>query len=248
MMTKITDRPRIFAIGDLHLPGGSDKPMDVFGAHWEGHFEKISSDWRERVVETDIVLIPGDISWAMHLEAAREDLEAIGRLPGKKILIRGNHDYWWSAISRLRMILPEGMYALQNDALRFDGFVFCGSRGWNQPESEGDLENQRIYRRELTRMELSLQTGRALAREEELLIVLTHYPPSDHAGRATPMTELFERYGAGHVFYGHLHGAANAGAFDGFIGTVRYHPVSCDGLGFRLFELTSSDRSVAAGG
>ena len=93
-MTKITDRARLFAIGDLHLPGGSDKPMDVFGAHWEGHFEKISADWLERVGQTDIVLIPGDISWAMHLSAARGDLDAIGRLPGRKILIRGNHDYW----------------------------------------------------------------------------------------------------------------------------------------------------------
>ena len=193
-MTKITDRARLFAIGDLHLPGGSDKPMDVFGAHWEGHFEKISADWLERVGQTDIVLIPGDISWAMHLSAARGDLDAIGRLPGKKILIRGNHDYWWNSISRLRMILPEGMYALQNDALSLDGYVFCGSRGWSQPDSEADLENQRIYRRELTRMELSLQRGRALKRDGEPLIVLTHYPPVDHLGRTTPMTELFEHY------------------------------------------------------
>lgn len=247
-MTKITDRARLFAIGDLHLPGGSDKPMDVFGAHWEGHFEKISADWLERVGQTDIVLIPGDISWAMHLSAAHGDLDAIGRLPGKKILIRGNHDYWWNSISRLRMILPEGMHALQNDALSLDGYVFCGSRGWSQPDSEADLENQRIYRRELTRMELSLQSGRALKRDGEPLIVLTHYPPVDHLGRTTPMTELFEHYGAGHVFYGHLHGAANACAFDGTIGTVQYHPVSCDGLGFRLYELALEDPAVAAGG
>lgn len=237
MMTKTTDSPRLFAIGDLHLPGGFDKPMNVFGSHWEGHFQKISADWTERVGCDDIVLIPGDISWAMHLHAVRDDLEAIAALPGKKILIRGNHDYWWNSISRLRAILPDGMYALQNDALSLGGFVFCGSRGWSQPESDEDAENRRIYQRELIRMEMSLNRGKALMKDTETLIVLTHYPPTDSAGQITPMTRLFEDYGADEVFYGHLHGAANAYAFEGMVGTVRYHPVSCDRLGFKLYEL-----------
>lgn len=236
-MTKRTEKPKLFAIGDLHLPGGSDKPMDVFGTHWEGHFEKISSDWCARVYENDIVLIPGDISWAMHLEAAKNDLVAIGALPGKKVLIRGNHDYWWNSISRLRTILPHGMYALQNDALKLDGYVFCGTRGWGQPESLDDLDTKRIYQRELMRMELSLKSAKALIKEGEALIVLTHYPPSDFSGNPSPMTELFDLYGVEHVFYGHLHGASNAYAFDGYIGLVRYHPVSCDGLGFKLYEM-----------
>ena len=107
----------IFAIGDLHLPGGADKPMNVFGAHWEGHFDRIRADWLAKVHEDDAVLIPGDISWAMQAEDARADLEEIGRLPGKKILLRGNHDYWWCGISRLRDMLPAGMYAVQNDAM-----------------------------------------------------------------------------------------------------------------------------------
>ncbi len=236
-MTKITNQPQIFAIGDFHLPGGLNKPMDVFGAHWEGHFDKISQDWLDRVGVDDIVLIPGDISWAMHLEAARADLEQIGRLPGSKIMIRGNHDYWWNSISRLRTLLPQGMYALQNDAMKLKGYVFCGSRGWSQPDREDDAENSKIYQRELMRMELSLQRGRALAQAGEPLIVLIHYPPTDFSGKATPMTELFERYEVNEVFYGHLHGPANAYAFDGSLGTVNYHPVSCDGLGFKLYEL-----------
>lgn len=232
-----TEPAKIFAIGDLHLPGGSEKPMDIFGNHWEGHFEKISRDWKSRVSPEDIVLIPGDISWAMQMEAAKEDLEAIGSLPGRKILIRGNHDYWWSSISRLRSLMPEGMYALQNDAIRLGGYVFCGSRGWALPEGENDLENQRLYQRELMRMALSLERGTALAVEGEELIAMIHYPPVEASGRPTPMSDLFSSHGVRHVFYGHLHGAANAFAFSGQVGEVCYHPVSCDGLGFRLYEL-----------
>lgn len=111
----------VYAIADLHLPAGTNKPMDIFGAHWERHFERISEDWRARVTEEDIVLLPGDISWAMRLEDACMDLDAIGRLPGVKILTRGNHDYWWSSISRVREKLTGNTHALQNDAMKLGG-------------------------------------------------------------------------------------------------------------------------------
>lgn len=247
-MTTTTDRVRIFAIGDLHLPGGSEKPMDIFGAHWEGHFVKISRDWMSRVQPHDIILIPGDISWAMQMEAAKGDLYAIASLPGRKILIRGNHDYWWSSISKLRGLLPEGMFALQNDAVLLDGYVFCGSRGWTIPEDENDLENQRLYQRELMRVELSLQRGKALAKSGEPMIAMIHYPPVEVSGQNSPMSELFDAYGVRHVVYGHLHGAANANAFKGMVGQVQYYPVSCDGLGFRLFELPCDGTNVGQGG
>ena len=123
----------IYAIADLHLPGGDIKPMDVFGAHWAGHFEKISEDWRARVKPEDVVLLPGDISWAMALTDARQDLEAIGALPGSKVLLRGNHDYWWSGIGRVRDILPPDMYAVQNDCLCLNDTLICGTRGWLLP-------------------------------------------------------------------------------------------------------------------
>jgi predicted phosphohydrolase len=123
VMTVMTDSPRVFAISDLHLPGGSDnKSMDLFGARWQAHFHQIKEDWMSRVGDEDIVLIPGDISWAMRLEDAREDLDAIGSLPGIKVLIKGNHDYWWNSISRVRAALPARMYALQNDAV-WPGFL-----------------------------------------------------------------------------------------------------------------------------
>lgn len=233
---KTTEQGRIFCIGDLHLPGGFDKPMHVFGDHWDAHFDRISADWRERVDDQDIVLIPGDISWAMQLHQALPDLEAVAALPGHKIMIRGNHDYWWSAISKLRSVLPEHMYALQNDAILMHGVVFCGSRGWVMPSGPDDAENQKIYDRELLRMELSLKQGRRLSQDARL-IVLTHYPPTDDSGRSTKLTQMLAEYRVDDLVYGHLHAQANDYAFSGTVDGVRCHPCSCDGLGFRLYEL-----------
>lgn len=226
----------IFAIGDLHLPGGDDKPMQVFGSHWEGHWDRIREDWRARVQAEDIVLIPGDISWAMYLADAVPDLQAIGELPGKKILLRGNHDYWWGAITRVRDALPPGMYALQNDALMMNGVVFCGSRGWTNPLGSTDGEDARLYARELIRLRISLERARQLSPQGRL-IALAHFPPLGENGAKTPVSDLMREFGVGDVVYGHLHGASVRGAFTGTVDGVRYHFVSCDGLGFRLYQM-----------
>ena len=225
----------IFAIGDLHLPGGDDKPMNVFGAHWEGHFEKIAQDWRKKVGPEDLVLIPGDISWAMQIENALPDLAAIGELPGKKILLRGNHDYWWCGISRLRELLPQGMYAVQNDAMLLNGVAVCGTRGWTLPGSGAAAEDEKIYQRELLRMEMSLE--RAVKLQARRLVVMCHYPPLGDGGVETPLSRLLDRYPIDDVVYGHLHGASLRGAVTGTIRGIRYHCVSCDGLGFRVYQL-----------
>lgn len=227
---------RIFAIGDLHLPGGDDKPMQVFGAHWEGHWDKIRADWRQRVTPEDIVLIPGDISWAMYLEDATPDLLSIGEMPGRKILLRGNHDYWWGAITRVRDALPAGMYALQNDALLLDGIAFCGSRGWTNPQGSEEGEDARLYARELIRLRISLERARQI-QPEGRLIALTHFPPLGDGGARTPVSDMMREFGVSDVVYGHLHGASIRGAFTGLADGVRYHFVSCDGLGFRLYQL-----------
>ena len=159
----------VWAISDLHLPA-HQKPMDVFGPHWQNHFERIREDWLERVSGEDVVLLPGDLSWAMHLEEALEDLSRIGALPGRKILLRGNHDYWWSSIGRVRRALPEGCYAIQNDSLFMDGLLFAGSRGWQIPaEPEGDSDDARIYRRERQRLEMSLASARARSADAPLM-------------------------------------------------------------------------------
>ena len=225
----------VFAIGDLHLPGGDNKPMDVFGAHWEGHFQRIQADWRGKVGEEDIVLIPGDISWAMQIKDALPDLQAIGGLPGKKVLLRGNHDYWWCGITKLREMLPSGMYAVQNDALQLGGVTICGTRGWTLPSAGGPPEDEKIYARELQRMEMSLERARALGGER--LIVMCHYPPLGEGGAATRLSRLLEAYRPDDVVYGHLHGLSLRGAVTGVVGDIRYHCVSCDGLGFRVYRL-----------
>ncbi|MEN6339906.1 MAG: metallophosphoesterase [Clostridiaceae bacterium] len=220
----------IYAIADLHLSHTSEKPMDVFGEAWRGHAEKIERNWRAVVSQDDLVLIPGDISWAMQLSAALPDLAFIGRLPGKKILLKGNHDYWWSAIGRVRAALPEGMRALQNDAFTEGGVGICGSRGWLCPGSVNfSAEDQKIYLRELDRLSLSL----GAMQECEIRIAMMHFPPFCERERTSSgFTERLEQSGVNIVVYGHLHGEANKYAFEGEKNGVIYHCVAADKLEF----------------
>ena len=229
----------VYAISDLHLPAGQ-KPMDIFGPHWIGHFDRIRADWRERVKPEDTVLLPGDLTWAMRLEDAAEDLQSIGELPGRKILLRGNHDYWWSSIGRVRRALPEGMFALQNDAMLLDGRLYAGTRGWTLPGPDAAEEELKIYRRERMRLEMSLKCAHRLS-EDAPITALLHYPPltDDEPG----FSDILEAYGVTDCVYGHLHGPAIFGAVRGLRGSVRYHQVSCDGLDFRLYALYTDESS-----
>ena len=223
----------VYAIADLHLPA-KQKPMDVFGEHWKDHFQRIREDWLARVAPGDLVLLPGDISWAMQLEEAMDDLHSIAALPGTKLLLRGNHDYWWSSIGRVRRAIGEGMLALQNDSVLIDGRLYAGSRGWTLPGSDNAAADTGIYTRERLRLEMSLQHARR--RDEQAPITaLMHYPPltDDEPG----FSDILERYGVTDCVYGHLHGPAIYGAVRGQRGSVRYHQVSCDGLGFKLYLL-----------
>lgn len=222
---------RIFAISDLHLPARR-KPMDIFGPHWENHFERIRDSWLSQVTEEDVVLLPGDFTWAMRLDEAMEDIGKVGVLPGRKILLRGNHDYWWSGIGQVRRALPEGMYALQNDAMEMEGIVFAGSRGWTLPGSEAATgEDLKIYQRERLRLEMSLKAARRLG-EEKPLIVMMHYPPFSTACEG--FSDLLSQYGVDKCVYGHLHGAGLQAAFNGVKNGVTYYQVSCDGLNFQV--------------
>ncbi len=228
---------RVYAISDLHLSGGSDKPMSVFGAHWERHFERISEDWLGKVSAEDIVLLPGDLSWAMRLEDALSDIAAVAQLPGRKVLTRGNHDYWWDSIGRVRDALPEGMYAIQNDALSLDGVTLCGTRGWTLPCAEWTAGDERIYLRELKRLNMSLEAAKRLGGQDGALICMLHYPPLTEAERDTEVTRMLEAYGVRCAVYGHLHGTALKGAFRGEHHGIAYHQVSCDGTGFQLVRV-----------
>lgn len=228
----------LFAIGDLHLPGGDEKPMEIFGDHWEGHFERISRDWRARVGEEDVVLIPGDISWAMQLRDAVPDLAAIGQLPGRKIIIKGNHDYWWNSMTQVRSVLPDSMQAIQHSAVDLGDCVVCGTRGWVFPTKDTPLskEDQRIYNREVIRLEMALKEGRKICGDRPL-IVMMHYPPLYDLERETEFTRLLEAYDVHTAVYGHLHGAGVRVGFSGEHGGVRYMLASCDSLDFRLAQV-----------
>lgn len=221
---------RIFAIGDLHLSLSADKPMDVFGEAWRDHANRLQAAWRETVQAEDWVLIPGDISWAMQLEAAMPDLLFLAELPGNKLLLRGNHDYWWSSRSKVNAALPAGMHTLQNDSRRIGDVAVCGTRGWNCPGAPGFTEaDQAIYARELMRLEMSLQAAEPDADK----LVMLHFPPFNERKQASGFTELIERYGVKTVVYAHLHGAAHNNAFEGERNGVRYILAAGDYLGFR---------------
>jgi uncharacterized protein len=227
---------KVFAISDLHLSGHTPKPMEVFGKQWQGHWNRIQQSWQETVTQEDAVLIPGDISWAMTLEHAKVDLNEIAQLPGIKVLLRGNHDYWWDSINRIRSTLPSGMYAIQNDCLRLGSAVICGTRGWTCPGSsvwEGG-NDEKIYLRELVRLRLTLDAAAKKRLPNDRLIAMLHFPPFNERLEPSGFTQLLEEFGVQTAIYGHLHGFSGRNAFEGELRGVQYQMVSCDYLDFKL--------------
>ncbi len=224
---------RIFAISDLHLSGHTPKPMEVFGRHWEGHWDRLRGAWRNLVAENDAVLIPGDISWAMTLDQAFVDLDEIAAMPGHKLLLRGNHDYWWSSLQRVRTMLPKGMTALQNDAVRLDGVVVCGTRGWTCPGSSAwQGSDEKIYQREIIRLRLTLEDAKRKLQPGDDLIAMLHYPPFNERQDPSGFSMLLEQFGVRLAVYGHLHGLQPGTAFEGEKNGIQYRLVSCDYLDF----------------
>lgn len=205
--------------------------MTIFGPGWEGHPEEFFSGWREVVSEDDLVLIPGDLSWALRLEDALLDLRDIAALPGKKVILRGNHDYWWPSISRLRRALPEGMYAIQNDAMELEGVVVAGTRGWVCPGSRDFSEqDDKIYRRELERLRLSLDHARKLS--GGAFIVMLHFPPANSRLQPSGFTELLQQASPDVVVFGHVHGEVSGMLIPELPGS-EVHFVAADALRFR---------------
>ena len=203
--------------------------MTIFGPNWEGHPDSFFDGWRHVVGEGDLVLVPGDLSWAMTLEEAKPDLESIAALPGKKVILRGNHDYWWPSISKLRSVLPDGMWAVQNDAVLVDGVVVAGTRGWTCPGSHGfGPEDEKIYLRELHRLDLSLKAAARLSGDR--FIVMLHYPPTNSRLEPSGFTERLIEASPDAVVFGHLHGEEPAQVPD--LGASAVHFVAADALGF----------------
>ncbi len=196
-----------WAIGDLHLSIGLEKdkqkPMDQFGDAWVQHTAKIARSWCERVKKDDVVLLLGDLIWGNRVDEVRFALDWLGCLPGRKVLVRGNHDNWWQSISKVRGALPAGMYAIQNDALLFGSVAIAGSRGWTYADPEGLEHQEKMLRREYARLEASLAQ---MASEASYRIAMLHYPPFDGAEPAVEMAALLERYQVDVCVFGHLHG------------------------------------------
>ena len=229
---------KVFAISDLHLSGVKEKPMNIFGEVWEGHFEKISADWRAKVTDEDIVLIGGDTSWGMKLEEGMFDVARLAGLPGRKVFIRGNHDYWWSAITRVRTLAPDDtFFFLQNDCVKFENVIIAGSRGWTCPGSADYTEHdEKLYLREAERFRLAFSEAGKVREEGDTLIALIHYPPMGIRKEETLFTRLFDENKVDKVVFGHLHGA-------GFFplrcerGNIEYYLTSCDKVNFRLVQI-----------
>lgn len=229
---------KIFAISDLHLSVNNSKPMDIFGPVWDGYLDKIFSQWKNLVSSDDLVLMAGDLSWAMKLEEVVPDIDLLKNLPGKKIIIRGNHDYWWKSISSLRALLPTDFYAIQNDALKFDNVIVCGTRGWKGVEKYPTLldEDKKIFDREVIRLGMTLENASKLRQEGDKLVCMIHYPPVDIFRNDSPFSELIKKYKVDAVIYGHLHGQKGLATYfekDG----IPYYLTSCDIVENNLTEI-----------
>jgi len=229
---------RLYAIGDLHLAGGTGKTMDRFGDHWINHDQKIFESWKRSVERDDLVIIAGDTSWAMRLDDALSDLQRIGEMPGLKILIKGNHDYWWDTLSKLRKVLPDSIRPLQAGCAIINRVAVVGTRGWLCPNDShfGD-DDRKIYERELGRLRNALGQLDRTQDQFDCLIVALHYPPTAQDHEPTGFTELIEQYQADICVYGHLHGEDIKTALNGLHRGVMYYLVSADAANFSPVEI-----------
>ena len=238
----------IYVIGDLHLSFSENKPMDIFGDNWKGHEEKIKKNWIEKVTDNDTVILPGDFSWSMKLEDTEKDFEYINSLPGKKLLLKGNHDYWWNTITKMRAFLKEKEFSnidfIYNQGYVLEDYIIAGTRGWNALEESKD---EKVLKRELVRLETSIKDGLQKAEEsvvadkEKELIIFMHYPPISNSKifnkEEAQFVEIMKKYNVKKCFYAHLHGASIKEAFEGIHEGIEFKLVSADGLKSELYKI-----------
>ena len=220
----------LYAIGDLHLSLGAPKPMDVFGGAWVGYMDKLAQGFAS-ITEDDTTVLLGDLSWALDLPNAREDFAWIDRIPGKKIILKGNHDYWWSTVSKFNKFCQENgfsnMEILNNNHFEYNGWAICGTRGWFFEEERSGEHDEKVFKRELLRLEASLKSAGDLPK-----MVFLHYPPRYKGYICEPILELLAQYGVRRCYYGHLHSASHALAVEGLWDGIEYRLVSADKLDF----------------
>ena len=225
----------LYAIGDLHLCLGAPKSMDIFGGAWVGYMEKLKTGFSDIRPEDTTVLL-GDLSWALDLSGAREDFSWINEIPGKKIILKGNHDYWWSTAAKFSNFCKDNgfqdLYLLNNNCYFYENWAICGTRGWFFEEQRSGEHDEKVFRRELIRLEASLKA----AGEKEKLVFL-HYPPRYKGYECPEILALLEKYKVRRCFYGHLHGGSHKLAMEGLWNGVEFRLVSADYLGFQPYTV-----------
>ncbi len=228
----------LYAISDLHLSLGTNKPMDIFSSQWEGHAEKLKRNWLETIKEEDTVIIPGDVSWATYLEDALEDFQFLNMLPGRKIISKGNHDYWWTTIAKMNRFLEENrflnLFFLHNNYFEYEDWIICGTRGWSYCDKGAGEEDEKIFNREQKRLEFSLEQGEKAGRDR--IITVLHYPPFSYNNNDSGFIKIMKDYNVSICVYGHLHGDFSL-ARQGIINGIEFKFVSSDYLDFKPCRL-----------
>ncbi|MCD8328664.1 MAG: metallophosphoesterase [Ruminococcus sp.] len=228
----------IFVIGDPHLSLGTDKPMDVFKG-WHDYTSRLESNWKSKIKPDDTVVVAGDISWGINLEEAKPDFEFLNSLPGEKILLKGNHDYWWETKTKLENYFQangfDTLKILFNNHYRYESFGICGTRGWIN-EKKGEQADKKVLLREAGRLEASIKSALA---DNLTPVVFLHYPPIYYTEYNFEILEVLHRYGVKKCFYGHIHGAALNFAIDGVVDGIDFRLISADYLKFDPLDITN---------
>ncbi len=225
----------LYAIGDLHLCLGAEKPMDVFGGAWTGYMDKLQQGLSVVKPEDTLVLL-GDISWALDLDGALADFQWINNIPGRKIILKGNHDYWWSTAAKFNQFCEKNgfheMHLLHNNHFEYEGYAICGTRGWFFEVERSGAHDEKVFRREIQRLEASLKSAGDIPK-----IVFLHYPPRYKGYLCEPILEVLSKYDVRQCFYGHLHGGSHQLAQQGLWDGIMYELVSADYLNFCPFPV-----------
>ena len=221
----------LYTLADLHLACGADKPMDVFGGRWEGYMDKLQESLSILEPE-DTIVIPGDFCWALDLQQAKADFVFLNQFPGRKLFIKGNHDYWWTTVSKFTKFCEENdfrdMYLLHNTCYYYKDLALCGTRGWFFEEEQEGSHDEKVFRRELIRLEASLQAAGDMRK-----ICFLHYPPRYRGYTCSEILDLLQKYGVEKCCYGHLHGNSHKLALEGESQGIMYQLVSCDYVNFK---------------
>ena len=235
----------LYAIGDLHLSLGVAKPMDVFGGVWEGYTEKLKLGF-STVGPEDTTVLMGDLTWGMDLNQARADFAWIARIPGRKIILKGNHDYWWTTASKFYRFCEENgfqnMYVLHNNCYFYNEYALCGTRGWFFEEERSGQHDEKVFHRELCRLEASLQ-----AAGDRPKLCFLPYPPRYRGYECPEILKLLRRYGVRACYYGHLHGASHKLAIEGLWDGVDFRLLAADYLNFRPAKIISEEMQENGG-